>query len=386
MRSSTLKRAHHTSVLMGMLGMLGMPTLGQAADFSYSGFATATAGKVISGTQHDPVNDYPCPCFIADYGHGALYAPHWSVGQESKVGLQGTYKITPALSATGQVVARGVDGIKANVEWAYLSYDLTPNWTLQAGRKRLPLYFYSEFQDVGYAFNWARLPTDLYGWEIVNYNGVNATYRGDWGGWSAKSNVFGGSENTKDNRYSKIYYATPQDVTWKNIMGVDLELTRSWLTLRFNYITSQVQQWDKTDGVRTMVTPAEDRNRSAERQNIYGAALNIDYDNWLFRSEYSVFDRSGYSYRSRAFMLAAGYRVGDFTPMVSVSRYGEHNSFTPDAVQADKGTTLSLRYDINNNSDIKVQLDRFKDLSGPGTAPSFVGSSNMISVSYDTVF
>lgn len=383
MRSSSFQLARHSAIWLGLLGLAsGSP----AADFSYSGFATVAAGKVISGTQHEAVNDYHCPCFIADYGQGALYGPHWSVGQESKVGLQATYKITPTLSATGQIVGRGVDGIKADVEWAYLSYELTPSWTLQAGRKRLPLYFYSEFQDVGYAFYWTRLPTDLYGWEIVNYNGVNATYRGNWGGWAAKSNVFTGGENTKNNRYSTIYYASPQDVSWKNIMGADLELTHDWLTLRFNYITSNVQQWDKTDGVRPPLTPDPARNRSAERQNIYGAALNIDYNDWLFRSEYSVFDRSGYSYRSRAFMMAAGYHIGDFTPMVTVSRYGEHNTFTPDAVQVDKGLSLSLRYDINNNSDIKIQMDHFKDLSGPDSAPHFVGSSKLISVSYDTVF
>ncbi|MFN4266113.1 MAG: hypothetical protein ACK4F8_10255 [Aquabacterium sp.] len=48
--------------------------------------------------------------------------------QESKVGLQGTYTFNDKLSATGPVVGRGVDGIKADVEWAYLSYEASPNW------------------------------------------------------------------------------------------------------------------------------------------------------------------------------------------------------------------------------------------------------------------
>lgn len=385
MSSRSSKSVSLSLLTLSLVG--GTALHAQAGDFTYSGFATAAIGKVMSGSRTERLNDhYDCPCFIADYGQGALYEPHWSVGTESKIGLQGTYSFNTQWSATGQVVARGVDGIKTDLEWAYLSYEASPHWTIQAGRKRLPLYFYSEFQDVGYAFNWARVPTDLYGWEIVNYNGVNATYRDDWKGWAAKSNFFTGSERTKDNRFSRIYYASPQDVTWKNIMGADLELTRDWLTLRFNYITSQVQQWDKTDGVRTRVTPTEDSNRSTERQNIYGAALNIDYNNWLFRSEYSVFDRSSYSYRSRAYMLALGYRMGDFIPMATFTRYGEHNPQDHETVQAEKVMSLSLRYDINERSDVKIQLDRSKDLSGPGTAPYFVGTSNAISVSYDTVF
>lgn len=359
-----------------------LPHTAIAGEFTYSGFATVAAGKVLSGSRTEPLTEQlNChPCFIADYGQGSVYSGHWSVKQESKVGLQGTYAFNNKLSATGQVVGRGVDGVKADVEWAYLSYEASPNWTLQAGRKRLPLYFYSEFQDVGYAFNWVRPPTDLYGWEIVNYNGVNATYRGDWGQWSAKSNVFTGRESSDKNRFSKIYYDTPQDVTWKSIMGADLELKRDWLTLRFNYITSQVQQWDRSTGDR--VTPEPGSDKSAERQHIYGAAMNIDYQNWLFRSEYSVFDRSSYSYRSRAFMVSGGYRMGDFIPTVTFSRYGEHNPGND--IQKDKGLSVTVRYDINDNSDVKVQWDRYWDKSSEGY--NFVGHADALTVAYDIVF
>ena len=365
----------------------GTAMTAHAGDFTYSGFATAAIGKVMSGSRTERLNDhYDCPCFIADYGQGALYGPDWSVGQESKIGLQGTYSFNTQWSATGQVVARGMDGIKTDLEWALLVVrSLAALDHSRPVASASPQYFYSEFQDVGYAFNWARVPTDLYGWEIVNYNGVNATYRDDWKGWSAKSNFFTGSERTKDNRFSRIYYASPQDVTWKNIMGADLELNRDWLTLRFNYITSQVQQWDKTDGVRTRVTPAEDSERSSERQNIYGAAMNIDYNNWQFRSEYSVFDRSHYSYRSRAFMLALGYRWGDFLPMATFTRYGEHNPHDHEAVRAERSCRwLALRHQRAQRCEGSTRP--IQGLVRPGTAPYFVGISNAISVSYDTVF
>lgn len=363
-------------------GGIGLSPAAFAGEFTYSGFATLATGKVLSGSRTEPLTEQLgcAPCFIADYGQGAVYTDHWSVKQESKVGLQGTYAFNDKLSATGQVVGRGVDGIKADVEWAYLSYEASPNWTLQAGRKRLPLYFYSEFQDVGYAFNWVRPPTDLYGWEVVNYNGVNATYRGDWGQWTAKSNAFMGRENSNKNRFSRIYYDTPQDVTWKNIVGADLELKRDWLTLRFNYITSQVQQWDHTSGER--VTPAPELEKSAERQDIYGAALNIDYQNWLFRSEYSIFDRSTYSYKSKAYMLSGGYRMGDFTPTITYSKYGEQNP--GQGIQRDRGVAITARYDINDNSDIKVQFDRYWDKSSEDY--SFVGHADALTVSYDVVF
>ncbi|OWW18980.1 hypothetical protein [Noviherbaspirillum denitrificans] len=364
--------------------LAGAATSGMAQDFQLSGFATLAAGKVLSGSRDTPLFSYPCPCFIADYGHGALYGPRWSMKQESKVGVQGTYNITPDLSATAQVVARGVDGVKGYLEWAYLSYDATPSWTLQVGRKRLPIYYYSDFQDVGYAYTWLRPPTDIYGWEVVNYNGVNALYRGDWGGWAVKSNWFAGREDTRDNLMQRIYTDVPQDVTWKNIMGADLVLNRDWLTLRFNYIRNNVQVWDKAGGVRTQVVGDPSTGRNHERQTIYGATANIDYKNWLVRSEYSIFDRSSYSYKSKAYMFGVGHRFGNWTPMFTLTEYKERNEFDPDAVQRDRGRSLTLRYEIDHSSAVKFQLDQFFDRSGPGL--DYVGNSKAISVSYDMVF
>lgn len=347
---------------------------------SVSGFASAVTARVMNGERQESYLNHACPCFIADYGHGAMYGPRWSFGPESKVGLQGTYTFTPKVSATVQAVARGVEGPKVGLEWAYLTYDVSPSWTLQVGRKRLPIYYYSDFQDVGYAYTWVRPPTDIYGWEIVNYNGVNATYRADWAGWAVKSNLLFGRETTKDNLYHHLYYDTPQDVTWGNIIGGDLIFGRDWLTVRATYMQSDVQQFDR--GVGERITPEPDSPKSAEKQRIYGVAANVDIDNWFARTEYSIFDRSGYSYKSRAYMVGVGARFGKFTPMVTVTRYGETNTFTPDVIQHDHGLSMTLRYELTGSSALKVQIDRFLDRS----LADFVGSSNVISMSLDTVF
>jgi predicted porin len=380
----TPRRVHHvTQALLGIC-LAWFATLSSASEFAFSGFATAAAGKVISGSRSTPMLSYKCPCFVADYGQGSLYGPDLSIGQESKVGLQASYYFNPTLSATAQVVTRGVDGVKANLEWAYLSYEVTPSWTIDVGRKRLPLYAYSDVQDVGYAYNWVRPPTDIYGWEVVNYNGINATFRDNWSGWAVRTNMFYGREDSKNTPYARIYNSAPQDVTWKNILGGSMNLDHDWLGLRLTYIRSEVQQWDKAGGVRTVTTPSTLRNRDSENQTIYGFAVNVDYENWLVRSEYSVFDRSSYSYKSKAYMLGIGYLLGKFTPMVTISEYKERNEFNPTGAQHDRGSSLTLRYDINKTSAFKVQLDAFKDLSG--ASASFVGDSRLISVSYDIIF
>ncbi|OYU28966.1 MAG: hypothetical protein CFE41_02980 [Burkholderiales bacterium PBB2] len=370
--------------LPGLLGLgvlaltLGLSRPAQAQEFDFKGFGTLAVGQVLSGSRDTPLlGRYDCPCTIADYGHGGLYSKSWSASPESKLGLQSTVKFGGQWSATGQVVVRDVDGLKAGLEWAYLSYTPDSHWTLQAGRKRLPLFYYSDFQDVGYAYNWIRPPQDVYGWEAINFNGLTAAYSTQLGDWSLRGSAFAGREATKDNDAAKIYYEARQDITWKRIVGADLELANDWLTLRFNLIKNKVDQWDYSDGTRTQVT-------QGQSQLIYGVAANIDWEDWLLRSEYSIFDRSDFSYKANGVAVAVGRRIGKFTPMLTFGRYRETNRWAPDTVQRDDTLSLSLRYELGRATSLKLQWDRFKDKSGP--ALDFVGHSKLLSLSLDTVF
>ncbi|MCZ8073737.1 MAG: hypothetical protein O9341_06355, partial [Paucibacter sp.] len=154
-------------------------------------------------------------------------------------------------------------------------------------------------------------------------------------------------------------------------------LANDWLTLRFNIIKNKVDQWDYSDGTRTQVT-------QGQSQLIYGVAANIDWDDWLLRSEYSIFDRSDFSYKANGVAVAVGRRIGKFTPMLTFGRYRETNRWAPDTVQRDDTLSLSLRYELGRATSLKLQWDRFKDKSGP--ALDFVGHSKLLSLSLDTVF
>lgn len=56
------------------------------------------------------------------------------------------------LSVTGQLVARG-DTSEVKAEWLYLSYQFNPNLRINVGRQRMPLFLYSDYMDVGYAYH-----------------------------------------------------------------------------------------------------------------------------------------------------------------------------------------------------------------------------------------
>ena len=353
-----------------------------ALSFQYSGFASIIAGETFGRCATDvATSDYYtryCTRYIADWAHAGVYTPDWSFKPESKVGLQGTLGLLSNLSATAQVVARDTVDPKVDLEWAFLTYDATPSLTFQVGRKRLPLYYYSTSQDVGYTYDWVRPPPDIYGWDAVNYNGGSAMYRTRVGSWSVKGEVFGGSERTNNSLYARLSYDAAKDVEWPAIRGGDIEVSQSWFTIRGTYIVSNYRQIDHATGVADTLASGQ----TTGRQTIYGVSANIDAGSWLVRSEFSVFDRGKFQYSSHAWMLAAGYRIGKFTPMLTASRYHEATHF-PDAYTPAGWVThsASLRYDLGSSSDLKIELDRFRDGHN-----IFAGSASVVALSYDVVF
>ncbi|PTT89430.1 hypothetical protein DBR42_07815, partial [Pelomonas sp. HMWF004] len=161
---------------------LGAAEASGASDISYSlsGFGQFTAGKVLSGTDRTYAQ-WQCPCAMQNWEYVGVYEKRkgWQADQESLLGLQGTVRFGDSLSATAQVLSRpGNFNYRPTVDWAYVSWNVSDKWTLQAGRKRIPLYYYSDFLYIATAYPWIRPPADVYGWPIYAYDGANAAYSG----------------------------------------------------------------------------------------------------------------------------------------------------------------------------------------------------------------
>jgi len=199
----------------------------QPAQFQLSGFASLVGGKVLGGADASdaPWRSCTAPCYVADWNHGGAYDAQLSLKPESRAGLQGTWVFNQSFSATAQVTARATDAA-ARLELAYLTYAWA-NWQLQVGRKRIPLYFYSDFQDVGIAYPWVSPPPDLYGSEATNYNGVSLRYRGSVSGIGVSASAFTGSEHLRDAPVYRRYETQAVDIDWTRLWGGDLELSQA---------------------------------------------------------------------------------------------------------------------------------------------------------------
>lgn len=349
--------------------------------YNFNGFGTVAVGKVLSGDVADEnYVSYQCPCFITDYNNGGIYEDNkgWRFDQESRLGVQLNVNFTDKLSFVTQVMARAVDS-ELSLEWAYLSYQLSDKFTLQAGRKRIPLYFYSEFQDVGFAYSWLRPPQTLYGWEASNYNGANIRYSDIIRDWNLTANIYAGKETVDDAPYNDLYDVVAQDSKWDKIRGLDIELNRDWFTARFIYMTSENSTTERPDSNAFYRPPTD--------QTVIGLSLNADFGDWFILSEMNVNKREdkadGLTVRSPASMLAVGYRTGPWTPFVSWSRFWDKSNdlelYEPERYT---DTSFTLRYDLSNSSALKAQINRLQDKS----LYNFVGDSTVLAMSYDFIF
>jgi hypothetical protein len=371
---------------------------GNRIEFSGSGFYTISAGKMLSGTSAN-VQDYNCPCYISDYAQASVYdgssGLQWK--PDSKLGVQGSASYE-SFSVTTQIVARGATQT-VDLEWLYASYIVNDKITIQAGRKRLPMFYYSDVQDIGFVLPWVHLPSGPYGWEAVNYNGISMRYQDRWGSWSATADLLAGNESDNNSGYWKIYNGrqSQSGIKWSNIVGGNLSLSKDWFETRVVYIQSnteenlvssgwnaQTQAYDSTPGA--IYPPAQ--------QKIFGLALNADYLNWLVRTEFIQIEHPGLSYMDHAELVGVGYRYGKWQPMATWSMYrgtvvtdGVLNTVIPASSFPNLQQTISLtiKYDLTTQSDLKIQYDNLTDHSDPSYTPNY-GNADLLTFSYDSLF
>jgi hypothetical protein len=372
---------------------------GKGVEFSGSGFMTITAGKMFGGTTGN-VGGYNCPCYVADYAQAAIYDGRSDLqwAPDSKLGLQGSVAFdNQRFSLTAQAVSRGAENGGADLEWLYGSYKLNNKITLQAGLQRLPMFYYSDSQDIGFSLPWTHLPTWLYGWQVVNYQGASVRYQEQLDDWTAIATLFGGDEHNKNSGYWQVYGNGAQSITnvnWTNILGGNLTLSKGWFETRVVYMQSNTQDQpvSNTYNFANMTYDQAPTLAPVAKQQIYGLTLKADYLNWQLYGEFIYINHPGLSYTDFAQNIAAGYRLGKWLPMITWGQYrgsvvtaGVLPNAPASVSNREETTSLSLRYDLTTSSDLKAELDITRDYSDPGFAPLY-GNSTLLTFAYDRVF
>ncbi len=354
--------------------------------------------------------------------NGAGYTHSWSSDVDSRLGAQLTAHFTPQLSAMLQVISeqRYDDTYMPHVEWANITYQPTPEFSMRFGRIVLPTFLLSDSRKVGYANPWVRPPVEVYGLSpVFNSDGADASY---------KMNL-GSVVNTLVGTYGKTRFGVPPSgmLEARHLWVLADTIEYGELTLHIAY-QSSTYTYDALDGLFDALrlfgpqgTALADRyDLDNKRAQLITAGALYDPGKWFVTGEWGRRNLHSAFGEESAWYLSGGYRLAKFTPYLTYTET-KANSNTSDPgltvsalppylagtatglnaglnavlAQAAVQKTLSVgsRWDVMKNIDLKIQYDHI-DL-GPGSAGTLInvqpslqrgGTVNLVSITIDFVW
>lgn len=368
-----------TSVVVGILASSSVQASDEPSRFKIDGFGTL--GLVHSSEDR------------ADFmggllrDHGAGHTQGVSPDVDSRLGLQLSASFSAKWSAVVQVVAeQNYDGtFNPHLEWANVSYQLTPDARVRVGRTLLASFMLSDSRKVGYATPWVRPPVEVYGLvPITTRDGIDVSYRVDHG--SLVTTIEAGyGENTNRLPAGGSIYA-------KESWGVGVTAEQADWTVRVAYEQTNltIDSFNELfDGFRRF---GPEGVAIADRYDAAGTVLRFGsvgtrYDSgaWFLMGEWGRV-QSGTAVGDRsAWYLSAGYHLGALTPYATystttvtspISDPGLNLANYPPQVVAiavqlngtlnailgtspvQETVSLGARWDFARNLALKVQLDR----------------------------
>lgn len=402
-------------LLASLLLLGGFPLTAQAdtPSFSLNGFGTL--GVVHSSEDQA---DYVSNQFTA---RGTGHTTDWSAEVDSKLGLQLTANLTPRISSVVQVVTeQQYDGeFRPGFEWANVSFDVTPDLNLRAGRVVLPVFMNAEHRKVGYATAWVRPPLEVYrSIPVSNIDGIDVSYRLRIADATSTLRATYGQSNTR--------FPYTDETTIRNTAKAE---SREGLTLNstvergnttffaaYSRFRLTIEEFSPLFDAFRMFGPEGDaiaNHYDIDDKPVEVISLGARYDpgNWFVMGEWAQIESRSFLADSRGWYITGGYRHGDFTPYVTYARQHIHSDTSaglslPASARLDaelnsllhwqpqqKSVSLGLRWDFSRNMAMKVQFDHMNHEPGspgylvnvqPGFEPG--GSVNLFSLALDFVF
>lgn len=278
-----------------------------SAQVSLSGF-----GQIVVGNDFDD-GAYPALGYDDDLGFD----------RESLFAVQVSGNLNDQWSATAQVVARGSDDWDPEFSWAYVAYN-SGGLSLKLGKQRTPLYRYSDFLEVGYAYQWLRPPQSVYNLPFNEYNGANLGYSWYVGDWSHRvQGIVGRLEE------DFLLQGSETEGEIASLYGFTVESSyNDWLSLRASYFTGDSTFDSPALNPLLRALTAAGLGAAADaiavdddKGTFFGIGFEIDRNNMLFGGEYVEAETRDSLISERSeYYLFTGYRFGTVTPTLTYGR------------------------------------------------------------------
>lgn len=373
------------------------------AEVTLNGFASIRGTSVSSDGELEP---------FPGFEEGEL-----SFNPESLFALQAQADLGEGLTATVQLYGEGRSDFEVEARWAYISYQFNDTHRLSAGRFANPIFHQSEYEKVGYAHNFSRLPKAVYiDFDFSTIEGVALDSQYNIGDYSLSTKVLFGSWS------GETFSAVTNNYTnfgLDNIISANATLAGDWWQL---FAGAFVAQIDGSNIDSSTIFPLAAngislaRNSGASSSQIddfktrigwdnkdglyWFSGFAIDRDNWLVDFEYVEYEvKDSTDASNQSWYLALGRRfdnvvltlhtedyaqTADYAflngvshPVLLATGKGIHNAF---AQREFDGVGLTVRYDFHPSAALKVDY-----FSGTDTRAA-VGDYKILSFGIDLVF
>lgn len=420
-----MPKGHRFGGILAML-VVAAPAMAQDAGqhmFKVSGFGTL--GAVYSSEKNGD--------FTSRNGQpdGAGFTRSVAFGPDSKLGLQVDARFSDRFSAVVQGVSEyRYDGsYDPYLNMAQLKFKVTPSLELRAGRMPFQAYLVSDYQKVGYAFPWVRLPIEMYRFNPMSYfDGGDLAWQHNLGNVAFSGHVLGGSTSVKVPQGAPVPGGTViSKFSGNDIWAVSLRADKGPATYRVFYLemkgTLDNPYLDGPTGPFALLrspflptpgglvsnpyyAPALADAYQFKHQKTSYLSFGYSYDpgNWFVMAEASrnageeqlvLHATSGY--------VTAGIRVGNWTPYLTAARRLTTsptsnpnpiiNALVSKGSSAQTSVSAGIRWDFMQDLDLKLQFDHVKDDADsygvfinpqPGLQPG--SSYNLATATLDFVF
>ncbi|WP_448565876.1 porin [Thalassotalea ganghwensis] len=358
------------------------------ADIEISGYGSIIAGRTL-GTVDDPLNpgQKRDEILTADFYDVGQYDNDISFTPESILAVQASTMLSDKFKITAQLVAKGVDDFKPEFDWYYLTYQASDQLSVMIGRRNVPMYYFSEFSEVGYAYPWMRPPSNLYWWQVTQFNGINVSYSFDLGNYSTVLTGFYGNEYSYDNvemtYYNKLYGGNARTVNefWENILGFNWNISGDFFDVRFVYFQNdRDRETIEQDGSIAPYKPFDQTFVG------FGGTVNLNQFTILFEWNF-VEQNDGRGTEFPTYLVSLVYNMDDYQPYISYSKADHKRTAIPtNDLEEHYMMSYGLRYNFLPNASFKIQYDKFVDQGHAPTGWAYHGDSDTISLGVDFVF
>ncbi len=352
-------------------------------DIKISGFGSIVGGVVLEGDGY----------WARMPEAAGQYVSGLELKTESRVGVQARYAMTEKTSITGQVMLRGINEFKPDMEWLYVSHHITPDWKLNAGQMRLPVYHFSDYMDVGVAYPWLRVPSDAYSLAVTNYQGASLQYSLDYDwGWS-NFQLYGGQQDTNPNKLLNVIGQYELEQVYDDngkFMGVrDIQRTKDYKDMKGLVIDTHVDNFalrlSYLHGreIFTHYLPGD-----YPESPLYGGEwgrtrfidISLQYDNGKINA---IAEWNNYQGIYTSWFASFVYRFDRVSPYIYYTTFESElrgiapggakagfESFVDGSIDNDYNTlAIGARYDVNPRFAVKVEWLNFNDV---GDAAVFI--------------